>query len=305
MAEGNTTRGAGSVPSWLAAVSLLAVSILAACAESSSVATTTRQPVTTGDPSSVSNAEGDLVLGVFPFLPARRIDEIYGPLAVRMSDDLGRVVHLRTASSFASFSEKLAQFDFDVALVQPLDHLVLIAQGYQPVARVEQPLVATVVALPGLEIEPSFSSLVPLRIGTPPVGSAIRRLVEAELLAAGENPTTMDLMSYTTHQDCLEQLLLEAIDVCATAPVPLREFEQDFGRQLAVVVESRPIASISYVAKPTLDADTVAELRTFFLGLDEDPDAASILASVGTDRYVEIEAGDYDTVQALLAESSG
>ncbi len=258
-----------------------------------------RDNMPTSDPT--LGDEEEIVLGVFPFLSSRGVDDLYGPLVIAMTEHLQRPVRLRTASSFAIFSENLAQSAYDIALVQPLEYIGRIDDGYQPIVRVESMLTATVVALPGVEVIGGFAGLAALRIGTPAESSAMRQLVNAELKAAGLDSPDLEILSYTTHTECLDQLVLGTIDVCVTGPVPLREFQTTTGRELVVVAQSAPIASIAFVAAPDLDQETVASVQEYLLGLDDDPENLGLLSSLGTLRYVEILDGDYEAVRALMA----
>ncbi len=243
------------------------------------------------------------MVGVLPFLPSRRIDELYGPLVVSMADVLGRPVRLRTASSFSSFTEQLEGFAFDVAVVQPFEYVRLIELGYRPLARVDQTLAASMVSLTPVDAS-GFADLTQFRIGTLPRGSAMRLLVEAEFAALGLDPATVDITGYSTHADCLQNLVLGDIDICATAPVPLREFESEFGPELTIVTKSRAIGSLAYVASPDLDPTSAAQIEGFLLGLGGDEASLEILRLIGTARLVPVGQGDYDGVRQLIASAS-
>ncbi len=245
----------------------------------------------------------DLVVGVLPFLPSRRIDELYGPLVMSMADALDRPVRLRTASSFGSFSERLKGFDFDIAVVQPFEYVQLIELGYQPLVHVDQTLAASMVSLTPIDSS-GFADLTEFSIGTPPSGSAMRLLVEAEFSAVGIDPEAVDMTAYSTHADCLQNLVLGDIEICATAPVPLREFENEFGQELTVVLRSRTIDSLAFVASPDLDSTSAAQIESFLLGLGDDEASLEILRLIGTTRLAPIGQGDYDDVRQLLAAAN-
>ncbi len=245
--------------------------------------------------------EARIVAGVFPFLPASQIDEIYGPLVLEMGRFLGISVQLRTASSFEKFSDSLAAGQFDIAVVQPFDYPSLVDTGYQPIARVDLPLSATVVASADLELErPGLAGIASLRIGIPPEPSAMRRLLDAALIAEGLNPATLDIRTFSTHTECLGQLGLDGIDVCAVAPLPLQVFGETTNLTLQIVAVTETVESIAFVANPEFDPDVTLHIQTFLLGLDEDPDTQFLLDLRGIPRYVPIAQGDYERVRELL-----
>lgn len=246
--------------------------------------------------------ETSIVAGIFPFAPAAQVDELYGPLIRSMGENLGVTVHLRTASSFLRFTERIEEGRYDIALVQPFEYPGLIDSGYQPVARVQQLLSATLVASDDLQVSgKGVVAVVELRIGTPPEASAMRQLVDAELIQAGLDPAALDIRSFATHADCLTQLQLNTVDVCAVAPVPLREFERQTGAELQVVTVTEPVASIAFVAKPELDAGLVEQIQTYLVQLHENLDTAVLLELVGTSQFVVIEDVDYVRVRELVS----
>jgi ABC-type phosphate/phosphonate transport system substrate-binding protein len=54
------------------------------------------------------------------------------------------------------------------------------------------------------------------------------------------------------------------------------------------------------VASPSLSPRQAAEIQDLLLSIADDPEAASVLAELGIDRFVAVDDAEYDGVRGLI-----
>ena len=97
--------------------------------------------------------EGHYALGVFPYLPAARLEERFAPIAADFSRVLGKPVTLQSRDSFNQFRAAIKRQEYDIIFVQPFDYIRVAApNGYTVAARASGDLKAEFVTLAASEI---------------------------------------------------------------------------------------------------------------------------------------------------------
>lgn len=81
-------------------------------------------------------AEDMLVLGVVPYLSARKLAELYEPMRVQLQRSLGAPVGLESAPDYQSYLERTREGRYDIIATSPyFGRLAQLEHGYVPLAR--------------------------------------------------------------------------------------------------------------------------------------------------------------------------
>lgn len=84
----------------------------------------------------VARAADMLVLGVVPYLSARKLAELYEPMRAQLQRSLGAPVVLETAPDYQSYLARTREGRYDIIATSPyFGRLAQLEQGYVPLAR--------------------------------------------------------------------------------------------------------------------------------------------------------------------------
>jgi phosphonate transport system substrate-binding protein len=240
--------------------------------------------------------------GVFPYLPALTIDEIFGPLAARFARDLEQPVQLRTKSTFELFAKELAAESYDIVLVHPFFYVDAADRyNYLPLARVDADLIAVVLT----RVDRAWEDWRDLAGGTlalPPALSAVSELVQAALRARGLAPgIDVTLRHYASKVSCLHAAVLGDADGCAVPgflPTQLGEVAEN----LRVMAETPPIKHFVLAAHRRVAPAHRATLLRSLLSLPDSDGGRAILAATAWPRFVAAQDQEYDPVRRYRAQ---
>jgi phosphonate transport system substrate-binding protein len=239
--------------------------------------------------------------GVFPFLPAARLEAVFAPIA----GDLGRAVHrdisYRSAATYEQFSARLARQEFDIAHIQPFDYVRTAAgSGYLPIAR-RNAILAAIAVVPD---ESPIRTLRDLRGATvvmPPEVAATSYLGWLALMRAGLDPRKDLTVRYVEdHHSCIHQVLIGNGAACFTGIQSARLFESRTGRKLRVVGRSPAIPQTLFVVHSRVPADDREIIRRTLLdtklaGLA--PELVEFLSEDARGPFIPARDADYDVVR--------
>jgi len=242
--------------------------------------------------------------GVFPYLPALTIDEIFGPLGARFARDLERPVQLKTKSTFALFAKELAAESYDIILVHPFFYVDAADRyNYLPLARVDDDLVAVV--LVGAD-RPwrDWQDLAGRTLALPPALSAVSELVQAALRARGLAPgVEVTLRHYASKMSCLHAVVLGDADGCAVPGFIPAQLGEVADMNLRVMAKTPPIKHFVLAVHRRLAPAQRATLLRTLLALPASDDGRSILAATAWPRFVAAQDHEYDAVRRFRAQS--
>lgn len=95
----------------------------------------------------LAQAADMLVLGVVPYLSARKLAELYEPMRAQLQTATGVPVVIESAPDYQSYLERTGQGRYDVIATSPyFGRLAQLEQGYEPLARPQtnlEPLLVT------------------------------------------------------------------------------------------------------------------------------------------------------------------
>jgi phosphonate transport system substrate-binding protein len=255
-----------------------------------------------------TQAAHEYTMGTFPFLPPANLESIFAPISVEISTAVGRPVRIRATTSFDSFTKSIADKKFDIVQMQPFDYIRVGKQaGYIPLVARTEPLYAHFSA----KMDSKIKKLTDLKGGTlglPPDSSAVSYLAKATLQSySATRGNAVKYRYFPNHLACLQQLLIGAVDVCATSAPAARLFESQSGVKLAEIGKSRTIPHAMFAVhkrvnpadrakiKATLLATTLSgvdpKLRKLFIDLDP---------TDGTHYFKSVTDKDYNSARQIL-----
>ena len=245
-----------------------------------------------------SAPEAGYRFGVFPYLPALTIDEVFGPLAARLARDLDRPVRLKTKSTFERFAEELARQSYDMILVHPFFY-VDAADGhhYQALARVDDVLTAVVLVSEDRPWD-DWQDLAGRTLALPPALSAVSEMVGTALRERGLIPNVdLTLRHYPTKLACLHAAVFGTAAGCAVPGFVLSQLGEMAEMRLRVIAETPPIKHFVLAVHERMPPAQRARLLESLLGLPATDEGRAILAATAWPRFVAAQDAEYDEVR--------
>jgi len=240
------------------------------------------------------------VLGVFPHLPPRDLEEVYAPMAADLGKAIDRRIVLRSNTTFGRFMENLDKETFDIAFVQPFDYVRIADKfGYRPLA-VRKEKLATIIVV---KDDSKLKTLADVRgktIALPPKVAAVSYLLKGHLQKMHIIPgKDVKLTHHRSHVSCMQQVLIGKADACGTAAPALRFFEHKMKVKMRVIGKTREIPHALFVVHPRVPAPEQKLLAKRILGWSETEDGKKILKKGKLSPFIKIKDEDYNIVREL------
>lgn len=240
-----------------------------------------------------ARADAPLVLGVLPNLTARQIVDTYRPLADDLEIRLGRRITLVSARDFKTFVERTRRGEYDVVLTAP--HLAWLAAeegGYRPLLKYAQPARGLLVVRDGAAIVEIAS----LRGRTIATGDALAVSVlalQAQLAAQGLRPDAgYHARDAGSHLNAVMQVVNGRADAAMLGLHPYNLLPAELRRQLRVLAETPPLASLMYLAHPDLPPATQRAVRDALLAFAATQQGRAFLARGGYGGFAPVGNGE-------------
>ncbi len=254
--------------------------------------------------SSVTHTKPPYVMGVLPFVPTANIEAIFAPLAAELSRALGRPVKLRTSPSFDKYMDELKNRTFDIAYIQPFDYVdIAKPKGYLPLASRNDTLSSHIV----VKNDSPARSLIDLRgkkLGMPPKVSAVSFLNQLSLKKSGLIPgTDVTMVFLSSHQACLQQMMIGSVDACGVSPAGARLGEQQFRTTFRLVHESMEIPTPLFVVTqklPAKDRDTILKILITTDLAEVRPELRTMFVESNGKPFRKTTDAEYDIVRKLM-----
>ena len=233
-------------------------------------------------------------LGVFPYLPALTIDRLYGPLAESMSLQLNRLVRLRTKSTFENFADAIASESYDILFVHPFFFIDAVDNfGYEPLARLERPLNAVLVAASNSETR-ALTHHQGQTIGLPPKLAAVSKLIKSALVEEGLRPgLDIGIRHFRNKASCLQATMSGAVSACGVPEFILSEPDIVEHRSLQIVYEAPPVNHFAFAVHSRVPAEERHLLQQLILSLGD----GRIDGFGAKERFVLIHDKDYASIR--------
>jgi phosphonate transport system substrate-binding protein len=251
-------------------------------------------------PNHADTIKKEYLMGVFPHLPPRDLENVFGPMAKDFSGHLGKDVVLATSTTYERFSELLDDQKFDIAFVQPFEYVRIADRfGYLPLATRTEKLNGLVVTLADSPIK-TIKDLKGKRIALPPESAAVSILIRNHLRAHGLVPDKdVTMTHHRSHVSCMQKVVIGEADACGTAAPSVRFFENKMQLHLKTITTSREIPSSLFVVHPRVPASQRAQLRDRIISWSNTEEGMAILNRGALTPFVATADADYNVVREL------
>ncbi len=241
--------------------------------------------------------------GVFPYLSAVRLEPIYAPVSVELSNALGRDVHFRTASEFQRFFQKLKQQHYDIALIQPFWYPPAVDEfGYLPLVRMREPI-SSLIMLPEDSPITTLDDLRGKTIATPPSFAPVVHMARRELKRRGLEPDRdVFFEAFKSIDSCFQQVLIGRAAACISPPFVQSVIEEKMQLRLRVLMRTYSIPGISLVVHPRIPQTERQKIEQLFLSFNDNDRGTDILERMRTQGFIRTLDREYDIVRSFVAE---
>ena len=282
----------------LVVVGLLLVMMTAMAA--AAMAAPLRPVAAEGDPGHAARAT--FRFGVFPYLPALKMDKIFGPVALSLAKDLGVNVHLRTKPTFEEFAEELAHEAYDIILVHPFFYVDSHDNhNYLPVARLDEPLTAVVMVADDSPLR-NVLDLKGKTLALPPPLAGVSELAKITLIDAGLQPDReVTLRYYRTKMSCLQAVVLREADACAVPDFLLRQLKTLGEMRLRPLLETPTISHFVFAVHERVPEAYRRALLACILRWPDTDEGRRVMEAGAWTRFVEATDEDYNVVRRYRA----
>jgi phosphonate transport system substrate-binding protein len=237
-------------------------------------------------------------LGVFPYLPVLMIDQVFGPVAAQLAEDLGRPVHLKTKPDFEKFLKELREQSYDIILVHPFFYVEASDEHhYLPLARLEEPLTGVIMVREGDRLE-TLADLEGKTLALPPALAAASELVKGALLDAGLVPGVhVSLVHYRSKPSCLQAVAAGRAAACGLPRFALPQIDPNNNLKLRPMFETEAVSNFVFAVHARVPEADRTTLCNSILAWPFTAAGRRILAGGAWSRFVPARDQDYDEVR--------
>jgi phosphonate transport system substrate-binding protein len=254
-------------------------------------------------PLHATSEAGVCTFGVFPYVPALKIGELFAPMTVEFGTALGVPIQLRTNETFEKFEGELAVGSYDITLVHPFLYVdAHQAQGYRALTRVDQDLRGVIVSRRSRPIN-SLADLRGEKLALPPRGAGVSYLLRLAMLE--ENLTVgvdLRLRYHQTKVSCLHAVATGVAVGCVVPSFLGDQLHAISEMQLVPIWQSRSIAGLMFATCPRLPEAARIALAERMIGWQDAESGRALLAQLTWPRLLKAEDADFDAVRLLSAQ---
>jgi len=243
-------------------------------------------------------ANGEIVLGVFPYLSPREMAEQFNPLREHLARSLGAPVTLRSAPDFRAFAERTAQGEYDFSFNAPqLARLAETRDGYLPIAQTGYRIRIIAVA----RKDSPVASLDDLRGRSISIGARLsitHQVMRAELMKRGL-VLDRDVKYHDTayFSNVLQSVIRGYADAGATGTLLWDGAPEAERAQLKVIYrQERTVPGFIIAAHPRLGQNRVKAAREALFRFKDTPEGKAFFAQ---SRQVDFRPVDAATMKSL------
>lgn len=249
------------------------------------------------------SADEPLQLGVFPYLPPAKLQELFDPIAADFEQLLGRKITLSSRNEYDTFTDALHRQEFDIALIHPFDYPEAFDRhGYLPLARRKDELRALILVNADSPLK-TLQDLKGKSVANPPREAAVSYLTSIALVAAGIDPVRDVRRDYgKSHFSCMQKLLIGEAEACGTARQALLHFEKEkqMTAKFRVLHETQPVSHSLFVVHQRIGEKERAALQARILDWPNTAAGRKIIDSGQFIPFVAATDKDYASVRKIM-----
>jgi phosphonate transport system substrate-binding protein len=246
-----------------------------------------------------SQAQDNIILGVFPYLPPKRLAQTMAPLPPAFSALINKPVMFRTTSSFAKYTENLENQAYDIAMVQPFDYELAVNNDYVPLVQRKGSLQAGIFVLEDSNIK-SLQDLKNTVIAMPPHGAAVSRLALSMLREQGLLPgRDLEVQYRRSHDSCLFQLRRKLVSACAVWSEVAKLVTPEEMQGIKLLQTTDRIPSPLFMAKKSLPAPVRDKLVREMISWNKTQSGKKLLKTLRIGPFESFDAKRYETFLAM------
>jgi phosphonate transport system substrate-binding protein len=254
-------------------------------------------------PAHAESQAGVCTLGIFPYVPALKVGELFSPMALEFEAALGVDIQLRTSETFEKFRQELVVGSFDIVLVHPFLYLEAhAAEDYSALARVDQDLRAVILTRVGGPIR-ALAELRGQTLALPPRGSGVSYLLRLAMLDEGlSEGVDLKLRHHQTKVSCLHAVAAGDAIGCVVPSFLGSQVPAIAEMQLMPAWQSAAIKSLVIAVHPRMPTQAREALRARILGWRGTDAGRTLLAHLAWPGMAPAEDADYAALRQLAAK---
>ncbi|MCX7898394.1 MAG: phosphate/phosphite/phosphonate ABC transporter substrate-binding protein [Rhodocyclaceae bacterium] len=239
-------------------------------------------------------ADKPLLLGVVPYLSARKLAELYEPLRAFLEREFARPAMLESAPSYAVYLERCAAGEYDVIATSPyFGRISEREHGYAPLARPLtdlEPLLVVMRDSPLSDVRELRGKVVTTSDALANLSLAARRYFAEIGMPPGREITIKPMGS---HANSLAALAHGDSAAAIVSVTTLKQIGGDWNERVRVLVRLRPTPPLLYLAHRRLGEERIARLQqNLFRFANETPEGKAFFQALGHDGLKPVTAAD-------------
>jgi len=234
-----------------------------------------------------------LVLGIFPYLNARRLSEVTQPLLPNLSKAVNLPVRMATASTFEVFDQNLTKAEYDIVLVQPFDFTKAMNVGYLPLAAASSGGKLIFVTLANSNYK-TIQDIKGSTVALPPKNSAAS-IIAMEMLK--QNKISSDdvrVEHFRNHGACVDAVQRGEAAICVTGKNMLKMLKENQRSKLETIAESENFPGVVFLIHKRVDASMRKQIQENVLAWPHTSDGEKILKSFNFGPFVTVDTSAYE-----------
>lgn len=243
---------------------------------------------------------------VFPYKSPKSVIEVFGPVAARLEEKLGKKVQLVSAPDAATFLQRGLAREYDLALPAITVYYKLLPTGYTPIARGVPSFWGGAIVRQDSEIQ-TIEECRGKKVASMGEHSYAGYLFFKALLDEKKIDAKNDLdIQFLGKLDTVIYGVLNKkydVGVIRLDTLDMKDFAS-IKDQFRVVARSPEVPQFPFVVKEGMDQRTIAGIRDVLTSLSPDrPEDLEILKSLQIKKIVDATKTDYDQFYDAIKDS--
>ncbi|WP_334154895.1 phosphate/phosphite/phosphonate ABC transporter substrate-binding protein [Tepidimonas sp.] len=254
-------------------------------------------------PQALAQSSRVRAFGVVPYLTARRIEQLYAPIAPVIQRAVGERVVLLSAPNYGTFFERCGAGEYDVIATSPVfGRLAELEQGYVRMVRPRtelEPLLVVAKTSPLQRLKDLRGAVVTAADPLATITVAARRFLVQSGLTPGRDVRVRPTGS---HANSLAALLHGESAAAIVSATALKQLG-DYAERVRVLAAVPPTPPLLYLAHGRLGAATIERLAQELMRFaNDDPAGVGLMRELGHDGLKRIEEADMKALDALIPD---